>query len=383
MKTEADGRMFPVTDSSGDHRRLPGSAARSSGVEIRTRCAVERIEPAGPVPVLRSALTGGEELAWRPGPAGHRRKDLPASFHDTDGYALARRPRPHLPSRCPRCLPSVSMIPCWTGWPGFRFPDSQRRWPPSRGGDRALRQSGPLLVTHRGLSGPAVLKLSAWGARRLHDLSYRFALAVNWFRAGRSARTSRTDCRTGPATAASSRSPPAAPVNCPAGCGPPWSATPGLLPRHQWGDLDREDAPAVALAALMDTGLPVTGKDTFKEEFVTCGGVSLKEIDFRTMASRFCPACFWRASCWTSTVSPAASISSPAGPPGIWPAAGWPTIRLTKFSRGFRWHQNRRAEDPVPVHRKFLPQPDGRRLGQEPPGRKASKPGRPAWKPTA
>ena len=151
----------------------------------------------------------------------------------------------------------------------------------------ALKEGGPLLVTHWGLSGPAVLKLSAWGARELHDCGYRFTLLVNW--APRfNAETLRAELEKTRTEHPKKQLGTWCPIGLPlrlwekllAAAGLPadtlWTAAPGAALR--------------ALAAQVCAGeFAVTGKSMFKEEFVTCGGVRLGEVDFKTMESRLVP----------------------------------------------------------------------------------------------
>ena len=145
-------------------------------------------------------------------------------------------------------------------------------------------------MTHRGLSGPDVLMMSAWGARRLHDLDYRLTLAVDWL-PGRTDDEVATDLldrtRThGKQQIAADRWP-----------GLPRRLWAALVARAQvaaetrWADLDRP-ARTRLVTTLKTTRLEITGQDTFKEEFVTCGGVPLKEVDMRTMESSVLPGLF-------------------------------------------------------------------------------------------
>jgi hypothetical protein len=154
-----------------------------------------------------------------------------------------------------------------------------------------LKERGPLLITHTGLSGPVVLRLSAWGARELHDLCYEFPLRINWL-----PQTNRDSlieelqtCResSGGQTILRTR----------------WNRLParlweslvlqaGIMPDTKWARLSRTEALKLA-TLLTGTELPVRGKSTNKEEFVTCGGISLAEVDFKTMESRIVPGLYF------------------------------------------------------------------------------------------
>jgi hypothetical protein len=154
-----------------------------------------------------------------------------------------------------------------------------------------LRERGPLLVTHGGLSGPAVLRLSAWGARALHDLNYRFPLRVNWLPAMNAEQISRE-------LNARRRSQPARLiVNLPLAPLPArlWERivpAAGIPRDTRWASLTRTQAHAL-VQQLARAEFPVTGKSLNKDEFVTCGGVRLAEVNFKTMESRICPGLYF------------------------------------------------------------------------------------------
>ena len=154
-----------------------------------------------------------------------------------------------------------------------------------------LRERGPLLITHNGVSGPAILRLSAWGARVLHGLDYEFALRLNWLpnleqeevRAQLQAlRVSNPNRRVANS--------PIAPL--PARLWEQLALAAGIDPETRWTTLARAKAHELA-RVLTRTELEVSGKSLNKDEFVTCGGVSLREINFKTMASRITPGLYF------------------------------------------------------------------------------------------
>jgi hypothetical protein len=154
-----------------------------------------------------------------------------------------------------------------------------------------LRQRGPLLVTHWGLSGPAILKLSAWGARALHDLNYQFPLLVNWLPEANAEKIVQEFQKRREAMGARLV------VNVPL---PPLTArlwqqlvlAAGVARDTRWSALTRPQAQALA-RQLARTEFFVTGKSLNKDEFVTCGGVKLAEVNFKTMESKVCPGLFF------------------------------------------------------------------------------------------
>jgi predicted Rossmann fold flavoprotein len=154
-----------------------------------------------------------------------------------------------------------------------------------------LRERGPLLITHQGVSGPVILRLSAWGARTLHGLDYQFTLRVNWLP------DSNEDSVRQQLRAFRASHPNRRVVNSPVGALPQrlWEqlvSVAGIRPDTRWTTLSRENANALA-ALLTRTELNVHGKTLNKEEFVTCGGIKLTEVDFKTMESRITPRLYF------------------------------------------------------------------------------------------
>jgi hypothetical protein len=150
-----------------------------------------------------------------------------------------------------------------------------------------LKERGPLLITHTGLSGPVVLRLSAWGARELHGLRYQFPLRINWLpETNRDSLVEDLQARremSGGQTILRTRWNP-----LPARLWESLVIQSGIMPDTRWARLSRSEA--LSLATLVtSTELPVRGKSTNKEEFVTCGGIPLPEVDFKTMESRIVP----------------------------------------------------------------------------------------------
>jgi predicted Rossmann fold flavoprotein len=150
-----------------------------------------------------------------------------------------------------------------------------------------LNAQGPLLVTHWGLSGPAVLRLSAWGARNLHALNYHFPLLVNWLPKRSTEMIAREiQARRQTQGAKLVVNAPLAPLTARL-----WEALvlqAGIGHDTRWSALTRAQQHQLG-QQLARTELAVIGKSLNKDEFVTCGGVRLAEINFKTMASRICP----------------------------------------------------------------------------------------------
>jgi predicted Rossmann fold flavoprotein len=154
-----------------------------------------------------------------------------------------------------------------------------------------LRERAAVLVTHWGLSGPVVLRLSAWGARELHGLDYRFTLRLNWLPhldAGAIAAELESRRKAQPARFIINA--PVAPLSARL-----WEQlvlAAGIPRATRWAALSRS-AQHQLVQQLVRMELPVTGKSLNKEEFVTCGGVRLNEVNFKTMESRLCPGLYF------------------------------------------------------------------------------------------
>lgn len=150
-----------------------------------------------------------------------------------------------------------------------------------------LYAEGPVLITHWGLSGPAILKLSAWGANILHDYDYSFRIKVNWLpeystesmeaylKELKGIEAKKTVMRTNV-------------TELPKRLWKRLVEAATITPEERWGDITREQLELLA-GQLTASSFKVEGKSTFKEEFVTAGGVDLKEINFKTFESKLHP----------------------------------------------------------------------------------------------
>jgi predicted Rossmann fold flavoprotein len=158
-------------------------------------------------------------------------------------------------------------------------------------GGTKLHESGPLLITHWGLSGPAILKLSAWGARELAARNYEFPLTVNF------APPHSPDSLWRELTVLRDRNARRqigtwSPLPMPQRLWERLVASGGVTPTSVWTTIGNAALKTLA-AQITAAEFKVVGKSLFKEEFVTCGGVRLSEVDFRTMESRLCPGLYF------------------------------------------------------------------------------------------
>ena len=148
------------------------------------------------------------------------------------------------------------------------------------------KATGPLLVTHWGASGPAILKLSSYGARYVHDCGYQFPIAVNWIRLTNSALVAehlQGIVDSNPRKLLTSVHPFGLPTRM-------WQyilEKTALGADKRWDELGKKGLNKL-VEALTNDQYKVTGKGAFRDEFVTCGGVSLSDINLNTMESKVC-----------------------------------------------------------------------------------------------
>ena len=288
LKTEEDGRMFPVTDSSESIVHCLMEAAQRAGVKFRLNCAVESVAktPDGRFE-LRVAAKGGGPEAGAPDESlfGDRLLLATGGCRAAAGgqlaVALGHALEPPVPS-----LFTFQIESPWLRELAGISVAAEVSTPAAK-----LRESGPLLITHWGLSGPAILKMSAWGARTLHELNYQFPLRVNWLPTANAEKIPQEFQARREAAGAKLL------VNVPL---PPLTArlweqlvlAAGIARDTRWAALTRAQALALA-QQLTRTEFSVTGKSLNKDEFVTCGGVKLDEVNFKTMESKLCPGLFF------------------------------------------------------------------------------------------
>ena len=273
LKREEDGRMFPVTDSSQTIIDCLIKEAKEAGVRLFARKGVE---------TARVRVEGGFDLKFNDGEsiACDRLLLATGGCRSIGGVELARS----LGHTIEPPVPSLFSLHIPAAWlrslPGVSVNDVQISV-------EKLRERGPLLITHNGISGPAVLRLSAWGARVLHEMNYRFSLRVNWVPEMHEAelRTEFQSRRQTEPTRRVNNSPISA---LPARLWENLVSNAGIFPETIWTTLTRAGMNEL-IQQLRATQLEVDGKSLNKDEFVTCGGVRLREINFKTMESRVTP----------------------------------------------------------------------------------------------
>ena len=150
-----------------------------------------------------------------------------------------------------------------------------------------LEAFGPLLITHWGLSGPGILRLSAWGARELADKKYHFAILVNWLNETSfdEAIEALKESKEENAKKSVLKYPQ---FELPKRLWENLVKAAGITEETKWADLNKNQLNALT-EQLTNGEYQVNGKSTFKEEFVTAGGIQLKEVNFKTMESKLLP----------------------------------------------------------------------------------------------
>jgi len=282
LKIEDDGRVFPVSDSSQSIIDCLWNTAKGHGIEVKTKTRVTAIHAPDPsaapaTPPGKWTVKAGEETfsadrlicttgsnpaVWKMLAAlGHTLVDpVPSLFaFDTKDTRL-------------RGLSGISLP-----WVQLNIK-----------GDK-LKAEGPLLITHRGLSGPAVLRLSAWGARHLAPRKYNFELTVNWL----AMRPVDVEERLDELKLEEAKRQVGARAYFDLSTRL-WKSlveAAGIPADQQWSQLSKRQRTALT-EQLTHAGFHITGKSTNKDEFTTAGGVDLKEVDFKSFRSKVHPTLY-------------------------------------------------------------------------------------------
>ncbi|SDS23455.1 NAD(P)/FAD-dependent oxidoreductase [Gramella sp. MAR_2010_147] len=150
--------------------------------------------------------------------------------------------------------------------------------------DENLESSGPLLITHWGMSGPGILKLSAWGARQLNGLNYNFKIQVNWI-PGSSFHEILEEIKELKFSFSKQQVSTRPQFELPKRLWQNIVSASKIKQETKWADLNKDQLKNLS-KELTSAIFTVNGKSTFKEEFVTAGGIDLKEVDFKTFESK-------------------------------------------------------------------------------------------------
>lgn len=267
LKTEEDGRMFPITDSSETIIECLMKAVKDANVDLKTGVMIEnlskehdlfRLETKGGIAFAKNLV-----LATGSSPQGH-------AWAESFGHTIT----PLAPSLFTFNVPTSPLLPL----SGVAIPKVTASIE-----DTKLKETGPLLLTHFGFSGPAILRLSAWGAKDLYDRNYQATLKIDWT-AGLSRDALKEKIKNLSAPSIFSLD---SLVDLPKNL-----SRALYLPQKRVAELSQKEIEKI-LDILTKSSYAIEGKTTNKAEFVTSGGVSRSEIDFKTMESRICKGLYF------------------------------------------------------------------------------------------
>lgn len=276
LKTELDGRMFPKSDSSQTIIDCFLNEAHRLGVEVRTKQKIDNIVKSNKNFLIE--LKDGEKLSAQ--------KLIVTTGSAPWGHALAEQFGHHIEKPVPSLFTFNSPTSPLKELSGVSIEEVRIQIK-----DSPHAYTGPLLITHFGFSGPAILKLSAWAARLLNEKKYKFEIVINWLN-----NMKLEDAYMKVKTLKQSL--PSKTL---------FSQNLFYLPKKLWktflarlkideqarlNDISQKQIQSIANMLCFDT-FEIEGKTTHKDEFVTCGGVSLKEINFKTMESKLCPGLYF------------------------------------------------------------------------------------------
>ncbi len=276
LKTEKDGRMFPVTDCSATIVDCLTQAAARAGARLFTCSGIKALTrtDGGEGKRLAAVLTTGERIL------ADRVLIATGGTKGSAGLPIAE-------SLGHTIIPTVpSLFTFHVDDARLKGLEGVAALAPASVGSR-LSEVGPVLVTHWGLSGPAILRLSAWGARELHDAGYRFTLTVNWAQA-RTTDQARSALEQDRSSHPKRQVSTANPFGIPARLWERLVASAPIAADAAWAGVSNGALRSLALQVTASE-FAVSGKSMNKEEFVTCGGISVAEVDMTTMESRICP----------------------------------------------------------------------------------------------
>ncbi|PJZ59047.1 NAD(P)/FAD-dependent oxidoreductase [Leptospira barantonii] len=277
LKTEADGRMFPITDSSETILQALFQEAKKVGVKLKTETEIHSVTPM-PDSTFQIRLKTGEILEFN--------KILFATGSGRKAWTWLQAMGHTILDPVPSLFTFKIEDPRFENLSGLAFEKTECSLV-----EFGYSQLGPLLITHWGASGPAILKLSAKGARELFDKEYDTILKVNLvpgMKKDEVRKKIEKEKELHPSKAIS---------NTPV-LGIPRRYWERILEIHaidsskKWSGLSSKDLHAIT-EELTDARFKISGKGEFKDEFVTCGGVSRKEVNFKTMESKVVPGIYF------------------------------------------------------------------------------------------
>jgi predicted Rossmann fold flavoprotein len=278
LKTEPDGRMFPVTDSSQTVIDCLMREANKFGVEVRMKSEVGSLkseEKQFRIELSDLRLLTSDFVCIA---TGGYPKSSQFEWLRQLGHTIAEP----VPSLFTFNMPGNPI----TQLMGVSVPEAQVKITGTR-----LEAKGPLLITHWGMSGPVILRLSAWGARELAAGNYHFTALVNWL-PEYNENSLRDHFQQLRFEIASQKIGHRNPFNLPQRLWAYLLQQSGIDEEKRWADLPAKEQNKLITHCCAQP-FPVQGKTTFKEEFVTAGGIQLAEIDANSMQSKIVPGLFF------------------------------------------------------------------------------------------
>ncbi len=271
LKTESDGRMFPTSDNSETVINCLMSEAKKLKIKIELNKEVKRIEP----------LDGGFKIHLADGEiiecqktiitAGGGQKLENYSWIKSLGHEIIEP----VPSLFTFNIPDSDVI----NLSGISVESARIRIP-----ELKTELSGPVLITHWGLSGPVVLKLSSIAARLMTEINYDFTIQIGWIN-NKKEDACRTELMNIKAANPNKTVKNLFPFKLPVRLLDYLFLKSKIDQKKNWAEISKEQITTLTQNLLFDA-YQVKGKTTFKEEFVTCGGVGLNDVDFKNMQSR-------------------------------------------------------------------------------------------------
>jgi predicted Rossmann fold flavoprotein len=283
LKTEVDGRMFPESNSSETIINCLLQEANKYDVQILMNHEVVKIEK-----ILLNNNINSFQLLFKDGlvlqsdfvciACGGYQKEDQYKWITNLGYTF-EKPYPSLFTF------NISKNPI-TDLMGISVENAEVKINGTK-----LSQTGPVLITHWGFSGPAVLKLSAFAAKQLATLQYHFSISINWI-SNYNENSLLEKFKSIRLEIASKKIVNKNPFNLPQRLWEYHLNYCGIKAELRWADLPSKQQ-NILVKQLCSQQFTVNGKTTFKEEFVTAGGIKLNEIDANTMASKIVPNLFF------------------------------------------------------------------------------------------
>lgn len=278
LKTEADGRIFPVTNTSQTIIDCLLKEANKYSVTIQLSSevtAIDKLDEGFEITIANNQKLLANFICIA---SGGYPKTVQFNWLTQVGHSIESP----VPSLFTFNIPNNAI----TQLMGISVDNAQVKIVGSK-----LQNNGPLLVTHWGLSGPAVLKLSAYGARELSNQNYHFKILVNWL-AQYNEQSLKEEWHYLRQQYSNSKMVNKNPFELPTRLWLYLLQVSGINDSLRWADINSKQQ-NLLIKSLTAQEFDVKGKTTFKEEFVTCGGIKLTEVDANTLQSKLVPHLFF------------------------------------------------------------------------------------------